>query len=266
MSDGTRVQGVIMVNLYDLLSVKPSATVEQIQRALINAAQKRTLSLEQLEKIKVVLLNDSSRAQYDAKLFANYPDIKAQFDADRTAIENREALQAQKLAQAAKATPETQNNNFISGAKKMGFGLNKLVQGVLGNMSEVTLDELEQQFNRYLFDQEKITIGYKLVRDVIVFTDQRILFIDKQGASGKKQSFKSIYLMNIVDVEMETAGMGLDDSEISIYCLQNIYRKAHQAQMVKFKFEFPKSTDIVPLYTMLGSLAYQNRLEINQPE
>ena len=255
-----------MINLYDLLGVKPSATSEQIQKALINAAQKRTLNLEQLEKIKAVLLNDLARTQYNAKLFEAYPDIKEQYDAEVAENESRALIQAQKQTQAIEKTADKQNNNFISGAKKMGFGLNKLVQGVLGNMSEVSNEELEQQFGRYLFNEEKITVGYKLVRDVIVFTDQRILFIDKQGASGKKQSFKSIYLMNIVDVEMETAGMGLDDSEINIYCLQNIYRKAHQAQMVKFKFEFPKSTDIVPLYTMLGSLAYQNRLEINQPE
>ncbi|MDO5073932.1 MAG: PH domain-containing protein [Neisseria animaloris] len=147
----------------------------------------------------------------------------------------------------------------------MAFGLGKLVQGVLGNMSEMPVEELEQQFGRYLFEGEKISIGYKLIRDLIIFTNQRILFIDKQGATGKKQSFKSIYLMNIVDVEMETAGTGLDDCEITITCLQSIYRKAHNEQLLTYKFEFPKSTDIVPLYTMLGSLAMQNRQEINQP-
>ncbi|MCS4533986.1 PH domain-containing protein [Neisseria montereyensis] len=145
----------------------------------------------------------------------------------------------------------------------MAFGLGKLVQGMLGNMSEISLEELEQQFGRYLFEGEKISIGYKLIRDLIVFTDQRILFIDKQGATGKKQSFKSIYLMNIVDVEMETAGMGLDDSELTVTCLQSVYRKAYNEQLISYTFEFPKSTDIVPLYTMLGSLVLQNRQDIN---
>lgn len=145
----------------------------------------------------------------------------------------------------------------------MAFGLGKLVQGMLGNMSEISLEELEQQFGRYLFEGEKISIGYKLIRDLIVFTDQRILFIDKQGATGKKQSFKSIYLMNIVDVAMETAGMGLDDSELTITCLQSVYRKAYNEQLISYTFEFPKSTDIVPLYTMLGTLVLQNRQDIN---
>lgn len=146
----------------------------------------------------------------------------------------------------------------------MALGLGKLVQGMLGNMSEISLEELQQQYGRFLFEGERISTGYRLIRDMIIFTDHRILFIDKQGATGRKQSFKSIYLMNIVDVEMETAGMGIDDSEITITSLKSVYRKGHGEQLESYKFEFPKSTDIVPLYTMLGSLALQNRLEINK--
>lgn len=145
----------------------------------------------------------------------------------------------------------------------MAFGLGKLVQGMLGNLSELSVDELQQKYGRFLFKDEKITVGYQLIRDLIVFTDIRILFVDKQGATGKKQSFKSIYLMNIVDVEMETAGMGIDDSEVTIYFLENVYRKSYTEKLKSYKFEFPKSTDIVPLYTMLGSLAVQNRHDIN---
>ena len=98
---------------------------------------------------------------------------------------------------------------------------------------------------------------------MLIFTNIRIIFVDKQGATGKKTSFKSIYLMNIVDVEMETAGMGIDDSEITITYLKNVKRKTHSEDFESHKFEFPKSLDTVPLYKMLGTLAYENRLEIN---
>ena len=40
-------------------------------------------------------------------------------------------------------------------------------------------------------------------------------------------SIKSIFLMNIVNVEMETAGAGIDDSEITITYLENVFLKAH---------------------------------------
>ena len=61
-------------------------------------------------------------------------------------------------------------------------------------------------FKQYLLDHEEIQSGYKLIRDSIIFTNIRIIFTDKQGATGRKMSIKSIFLMNIVNVEMEIAG------------------------------------------------------------
>ena len=144
------------------------------------------------------------------------------------------------------------------------FNLGGMIQGLAGNMQEQDINTLKAEYGKYLFGDEQISNGYKLLRDMILFTDIRIIFIDKQGATGKKTSFKSIYLMNIVDVEMETAGAGLDDSEITITYMANIKRQAHAEVFLKQKFEFPKAFDIVPLYTMLGSLGYSNRLEINE--
>ncbi len=143
------------------------------------------------------------------------------------------------------------------------FNFNQIVQGALGNMSEQTAEELENEYGDYLFDNEEIQTGYRLIRDAIVFTNLRILFIDKQGATGKKTSFKSIYLSHIVDVEMETAGAGLDDSEITVTYMKNTLRTSRNETLAAIKFEFPKNFDIVPLYKMLGDLVIENRLEIN---
>ena len=70
--------------------------------------------------------------------------------------------------------------------------------------------------------------------------------------------------MNIVDVEMETAGVGFDDSEIKITYLENVKLQTHREKLALLEFEFPKSTDILPLYKYLINLAYNNRLKINQ--
>lgn len=144
------------------------------------------------------------------------------------------------------------------------FGLGNIMQGVLGNMNEETKESLTKEYSKYLFNNEEIQTGYKLIRDAIVFTNLRIIFVDKQGATGKKTSFKSIYLSHIVDVEMETAGTGFDDSEITITYLKNINRKARQEVLENRKFEFPKQTDIIPLYRYFGNLVIANRTEINQ--
>lgn len=139
-----------------------------------------------------------------------------------------------------------------------------IVQGALGNYSEKTPAELTNQYKDYLFDGEKITMGYQLIRDAIIFTNYRIIFVDKQGATGKKTSYKSIHLESIVDVEMETAGFGIDDSEIEISCLENVYQRPHNEVLIKHKFEFPKKTDILPLYRFLGNISLENRHKINQ--
>ena len=69
--------------------------------------------------------------------------------------------------------------------------------------------------------------------------------------------------MNIVGVEMETAGFGIDDSEIVITFLENVQLKPYNENLRSLKFEFPKKTDITPLYRYLFELSYQNRLTIN---
>ena len=129
----------------------------------------------------------------------------------------------------------------------MAFG--KLIQGLAGNFSEQSKEALTKEFGQYLLDKEEIQSGYKLIRDSIIFTNIRIIFTDKQGATGRKMSIKSIFLMNIVNVEMETAGLGIDDSEITITYLENAFLKSHNEHFNSQKFEFPKKTDIVPLYT-----------------
>ena len=61
-----------------------------------------------------------------------------------------------------------------------------LTQGVLGNMSEVSVEELAKEYGAYLMDNETIQLGFRLVRDVVLFTDKRIVDFDKQGATGQK--------------------------------------------------------------------------------
>ncbi|MCH9267562.1 PH domain-containing protein [Pediococcus acidilactici] len=138
-----------------------------------------------------------------------------------------------------------------------------LLNGLMGNMSQVTDEELNNQFGTYLLDSEEIKSGYKLVRDMIAFTNIRIIFMDRQNVTGKKAAFKSIYFMSIIDVEAETAGFGIDDSEIVITYLANVHRTSFNEEQRQVKFEFPKSFDFSPLYKFLGNIAYKNRLEIN---
>lgn len=139
----------------------------------------------------------------------------------------------------------------------------QLLQGTLGNYSEITPKELTDDYGIYLFDNEEITIGYKLVRDALIFTNHRIIFVDKQGATGKKTAFRSIHLDAIIEVEMETSGFGIDDSELTITYLKNVNQQSNEEIHHTYTFEFPKKTDILPLYRFLGNISMTNRARIN---
>ena len=68
-------------------------------------------------------------------------------------------------------------------AKAQGGG--GIMQGLMGNYSELPVEAIEQQYGMYLMQGERFATGFALLRDKILFTDRRIVFIDHQGATGK---------------------------------------------------------------------------------
>ena len=140
-----------------------------------------------------------------------------------------------------------------------------LTQGLLGNMSEVSTEELMKEYGPYLMTGETIQVGFRLVRDVVLFTDKRIVDFDKQGATGQKMRVHSINLSSIIHVSAETSGFGLDDSEINISYISSPYYRANGGVSVaERKYEFPKKYNIQPLYRQLQEIAYQNHENLNK--
>ena len=139
-----------------------------------------------------------------------------------------------------------------------------VASGLMGNLSEVSPEALTQEYGMYLMDGEAITTGFKLVRDVVIVTDKRIIDFDKQGATGAKMRVDSINLSQIYHVSAETAGFGADDSEINIHYITSPYFKCSGGVSVEEKkLEFPKNYNIQPLYKFLQGIAYQNHEALN---
>lgn len=138
-----------------------------------------------------------------------------------------------------------------------------LFGGILGNHSEVTVQDLHKQYGAYLMTDEHIQMGFKLIRDTFIMTDARLIFIDHQGVTGKKTKLSSIHLDSIMEVTMETAGTGFDDSEVTIHYIASPYFKANQVQMASYKFEFGKKFNIQPFYVALVTIAHHNHKRIN---
>ncbi|MCG7405892.1 PH domain-containing protein [Paenibacillus sp. ACRRX] len=138
-----------------------------------------------------------------------------------------------------------------------------ILGGILGNYSEVSIQDLTNQYGPYLMPQEKIEMGFRLVRDTFIITDDRLLLIDHQGVTGKKTRVASIHLNSIYEVTMESAGTGLDDSEITIHYITSPYYKANSIQTATYRFEFGKKFNVQPFYVALITLAHQNNKRIN---
>ncbi|GBL06043.1 PH domain-containing protein [Glaciecola sp. KUL10] len=96
-----------------------------------------------------------------------------------------------------------------------------LLDGLMGNASEVdsqeVADELAPILGESSASKEKVMVAYKLVRDMIVFTNKRFMFIDKQGMTGKKVDYLSIPYKSITQFKVETAGHFDSDCELKIW-------------------------------------------------
>jgi hypothetical protein len=92
-----------------------------------------------------------------------------------------------------------------------------LLDAMLGNASEVDVTEVAQELAPVFADNETVVKAYKMVRDLFVFTNKRIIFIDKQGVTGKKIDYLSIPYKSITSFNVQTAGRFDTDCELSIW-------------------------------------------------
>lgn len=68
-----------------------------------------------------------------------------------------------------------------------------------------------------LTDRESIVCAYKGIRDMLIITNKRMLLVDKQGMTGKKQKYLSIPLAKISAFSVETGGTLDLDCDIDIF-------------------------------------------------
>ncbi len=67
-----------------------------------------------------------------------------------------------------------------------------MIDAIRGNAREVGAEELHRSLGDILADDEFIDKGFKMVRDLLVFTNKRLILVDKQGVTGKKVEIQSI--------------------------------------------------------------------------
>ena len=92
-----------------------------------------------------------------------------------------------------------------------------LFDGLLGNASKIDNATIQQEFAPVLAEGEVVEHAYKLIRDLFVFTNKRLVLVDKQGLTGSKVEYHSIPYKNITHFSVETAGTFDLDAELKIW-------------------------------------------------
>lgn len=118
-----------------------------------------------------------------------------------------------------------------------------LFNAILGNASEVTIEKLAKEFEPILIDNEYIEKGYKIIRDMFIFTNKRLILVEKQGVTGSKVDYQSIPYTSIKKFSKESGGILDLDAELRIWIT---------GETTPIKKQFGKDNNINEVYRILS--------------
>lgn len=120
-----------------------------------------------------------------------------------------------------------------------------LFSALLGNAGTVSQEDLQKEYSKLLIGGEEIELGFKLIRDVFIFTNKRLILVDKQGLTGSKIEYKSISYKSISRFSVETAGTFDLDAELKIW--------VSSEQVPSIRKQFNKSVNVYDVHNVLAT-------------
>ena len=124
-----------------------------------------------------------------------------------------------------------------------------LFSALLGNAGAVSQDELNKQYSHRLCEGEEIELGFKIMRDMFIFTNKRLILVDKQGITGNKTEYKSVSYKSITRFSIETAGTFDLDAELKIWVSSEIEPSIRK--------QFNKSVNVYDVQKVLANHVLQ---------
>ena len=124
-----------------------------------------------------------------------------------------------------------------------------IFSALIGNAGSVSQADLIKDYGKLLIDSEEIELGFKLVRDVFIFTNKRLILIDKQGLTGSKIEYRSITYKSISRFSIETAGTFDLEAELKIW--------VSSEQHPSIKKQFNKAVNVYDVHKVLATYVLQ---------
>ena len=109
-------------------------------------------------------------------------------------------------------------------------------------LKEVALEEGHNMVGDLLIDDETIFNSFKGIRDMVIFTNRRIIAVNVQGFTGTKKDFTSLPYSKVQAFSLESAGVFDLDAELELWF----------SGLGKVKFEFNSKFDVRSFSNFLG--------------
>jgi hypothetical protein len=110
-----------------------------------------------------------------------------------------------------------------------------MIDKILGNSTEISHEIAEKELGGILTQGEIIENSYRLIRDIIVFTNKRLILLDKMGITGTKINITTIPYKSIISFSVTTAGTLDLDSELNIHIKDNgasVFKKFQAGELI----------------------------------
>lgn len=120
-----------------------------------------------------------------------------------------------------------------------------LVSGLMGHATEIDIEKIQEEFSPLLIKGETLMTAFKLIRDLFVFTNLRLILVDRQGMTGKKVDYQTIPYKSITRFAKESAGVLDLDAELKIWI---------HGQKEPIKKEFRKNDSVNKIYRILSTV------------
>lgn len=92
-----------------------------------------------------------------------------------------------------------------------------LLNGLMGHGSDVDPASLAEELDGVLAPGEAVQVAFRVLRDLIIFTNKRLLLVDKQGMTGRKVEWLTIPYRAITSFSIENAGTFDLESELILW-------------------------------------------------
>jgi len=75
----------------------------------------------------------------------------------------------------------------------------------------------QAEFQSWLIEGEQVLAAFRTIRDTVLLTNLRFIFVDVQGLTGSKKDFQSIPWRSVTRFSFETAGTFDLDADMKVW-------------------------------------------------